>query len=125
MTWLIKYKVYAITIAFVLWTLLIWHIASVYVSQAWEKKENVALQQQIAKTAESQKKADDLGSKLALAQDLLQKNQTPIIKEVVREIEKPVYRECRTTDDGVRLIEQSFRNANEAITKQSSKMSTN
>lgn len=44
---------------------------------------------------------------LAQANAALAKKARVITKEIVREVEKPVYRDCRIPDDGVRLLQRA------------------
>lgn len=86
---------------FVVYSLGLWGIAQDVNDNKYLRKENAALATAITTS-------NELGKKLATAEQKLKEKQQTITKEVIREVEKPVYRECRTTDDGVQLIERAI-----------------
>lgn len=98
----------AIAIAFALFTYGIWHVSARYTGYQYEKEKSQELVDILEKEQAEKLRAEGLLIKLAKEEAALKKLQNSIIKEASRETQKPVYNECRTTDDGVRIIEQAI-----------------
>ena len=60
---------------------------------------------------QERQRADEAAADYELAREQRQVVTRTITKEIVREVEKPVYRECRVPVDGVRLINAARRGA--------------
>lgn len=104
-------KPYIYVLIIVSYTLGIWHMASKYTSASY-LKEKVELIQKAADIKQlRQDLSDSIGARIDLAVGNIHITQKTINQEVIHEITKePVYNDCRTTPDGVRLIEQSIDN---------------
>jgi len=94
----------------------LWKVSAGYTAHKYEKEKVTALSQTLKDKEASEERLHNLMKTLSQQQQQRRNEHSVITKEVIREVEKPVYRECRTTDDGVRLIEESIDNANKAIT---------
>lgn len=116
-----KIKLAAIGIALLAYSGSIVYVTHRVDTSAINKEKIKALQKEQAETKKQQQRADDAEAKLANTLATQTAKNTVITKEVVREIEKPVYHECVTTDDGVRLIEQAI-NAGNASREQHGEM---
>lgn len=91
----------AVALAFVAYSVFLWRTSQHVQEAEFLRKANADLTAAISK-------ADGIGKQLADAEAKLKPQQITITKEVTREVEKPVYRDCHTTPDGVRLIEQAI-----------------
>jgi uncharacterized protein YxeA len=110
--------IYIVVLSLVVaYSVFIWRTAVSSTTADYIRKDNETLTAQIAKTKEKQELADKLGKELATIKAKRQEKQKVITREVTIEVEKPVYRECLTTDDGVRLIEQAIDSGNIASVK--------
>lgn len=101
--------------AFVLYSLFVVYVTRAVILYQYWSNRSVALEQQIELTKKEQLRADAAEKALTEQQSKADKEQKVITKEVIREVEKPVYRECRTTDDGVRLIERAIDAGNSSL----------
>lgn len=75
----------------------------------WQQEKISILQKKLDNTERDQALAKAIGAELEQKLGSIQTKQHTIKEKVIREtIEKPVYRDCVTTPDGVRLIEDAI-----------------
>jgi|SRR5882757_3234625 len=112
-----QYKWYIYVALFVAYSLGVWHVSSKY-QEADHLKDQVAYQEQYIKDKQTlQDKADKAGADLATLQQTRAAGHTLVQKETIHEIEKPVYRDCTTPADGMRILNEAINNANKASSK--------
>lgn len=96
----------------------IWHVSSKYTSSGYLKEKAELIQKAAETKQQRQELADQIGAKLEETVGKIHITQKNITQEVIHEITKePVYTDCRTTPDGVRLIEQSIDNQGQSTGK--------
>lgn len=100
-----QYKWYIYIAVFLAYTIGVWHFSSTHTNAKYLKARVDLQDKYIKDTQELQLKLD--------TERVNRQAKTKIIqREIVREVEKPVYHDCATTPDGVRIIEQSIDNSN-------------
>jgi hypothetical protein len=103
-----EYKYYIVAIAFAIYSFGVWHVATRYTGFGYEKEKAQDIADYLEKQQGLQAAADKLGLALAQSEARNKQLQFKINKEVSDEVKKPVYSECRATDDGVRIIEEAI-----------------
>jgi hypothetical protein len=102
----------------VLYTGAVWHVCSQYTTAGWQQEKTALVQRALETTQQRQELAASIGTELDKRLSSMQSTQTTINQKVIREIIKePVYTNCVTTPDGVRLIEDTIRNKGHSSTK--------
>lgn len=105
------YKVYFILTLGLLYSVALWHVATKYTNAGWQAEKIQLVEKALETTAQRQELAQMIGTQLESKLGAMSATQTTIHQKVIREtIKEPVYRDCITTPDGVRLIEQAIDN---------------
>ncbi len=90
---------------------LTWHVSARYTESTFNKEKQALTQKALDTTNDRLALAKEIGQELDKRRDNRKIVQQVIKQEVIREIQKePVYTDCRTTPDGVRLIERAIDN---------------
>lgn len=96
---------------FIAYSLGLWHVCSKYTTAGWESEKTAMVQATLDATTKNQALADTIGKKIEDTVGNIKITQQTIQQKVIHEITKePVYTNCVTTPDGVRLIESAIDN---------------
>ena len=94
-----------------MYSVAVWHVSYKYHSAGWEKEKKELVVKALETSQQRQELANLIGTKLETVLADKKTVQTTIHQKVIREtIKEPVYRDCRTTDAGVRLIDEALSN---------------
>lgn len=115
---LTPYKDFLYAGIIIVYSLGVWHVSSNYTASEYRKEKLELQQKAIETTKQRQELADQIGVKIDTSISAMHITQTTINREVIHEITKePVYTNCITTPDGVRLIESTISNRGQPTTK--------
>lgn len=105
------YKLQILLVLGVLYSVAVWHVSERYHAAGWEREKKELVQKALETTVQRQELANLIGTQLETKLGNFKVTQTTIHQKVLHEVVKePVYRDCRTTDAGVRLIDEALRN---------------
>lgn len=105
------YKLQILLVLGVLYSVAVWHVSERYHAAGWEKEKKELVQKVLETTVQRDELANKIGIVLETKLAAFKVTQTTHHEKVIREVVKePVYSDCRTTDAGVRLIDEALRN---------------
>lgn len=115
---LLPYKNYIILLAAALYSFGIWHVSAKYTESSWLKEKATLISKALETTQQRQELANMIGGQLDAKLQNRPIIQRTINQKVIHEVTKePVYTECHTTPDGVRLIEDTIHNQGQSPNK--------
>ncbi len=115
---ILPFKNYLILASVALYSFGIWHVSARYTESNWVKEKAALVNKALETTQQRQELANMIGGVLETKLGAIQIIQRTINQKVIHEVTKePVYTECRTTPDGVRLIEDTINNQGQSSHK--------
>ncbi len=115
---ILPFKNYLILAVVAAYSFGIWHVSAKYTEDGWVKEKAALVSKALETKQQRQELADLIGSALDAKLQNRPIIQRTINQKVIHEITKePVYTECRTTPDGVRLIEDTINNQGQPTSK--------
>lgn len=115
---ILPYKNYIILAVMALYSGMLWHISARYTEDKWVQEKATLVSKALETTQQRQELANMIGSALDTQLQNRPIIQRTINQKVIHEVTKePVYTECHTTPDGVRLIEDTIHNQGQSPNK--------